>query len=115
MVLVKNAYDKTASHSRLHMVKNRAQQEICKRISLGIAAFTFTVIGIAFGMEIGRNRKKKGIIWAILLSAFFLICFTTAKSWRHHPFAPCLAYLLPHPIIILISFRAFKRVSKGVE
>lgn len=114
MVLAKSAYDKS-SLSRERTIKNRAEQEICRRISLGLAVFTFTFIGISFGMEIGRNRKKKGMIWAIALSAFFLVCFATARSWKYHAFAPCFVYLLPHPIIILFSLFAFKRVSKGIE
>lgn len=115
MVIAKNSYDKSLQERRPHMVKNRAEQEICRRISLGMAPFTFIFIGIAFGTEIGRNRKKKGILSAILLSALFLACFATAKAWRYHALAPCLVYLLPHPIIGLVSLFAFKRVSRGIE
>ena len=115
MVLVKNKDDKTRVRSRDHLSKNRGDLEICKRVSLGLAAFTFTLIGIGFGMDIGRNRSKKGIFWAIGLAAFFLICFVTAKSWRHTPYICYLVYFLPHPIIIGLSWHALKRVSKGVE
>jgi lipopolysaccharide export system permease protein len=116
MVYAKHLYDKTLPPSPVKKMQHvRAPIEICKRITLGLAAFTFTFIGIAFGMEISRTRKKRGIIWAVALSAFFLICFLTAKAWRYHALAPCLVYLLPHPIIILLSLNAFRRVSKGVE
>lgn len=114
MTLAKNAFEKGRSKSS-HLSKYRADLEICKRLSLGIAAFTFTLIGIAFGTEISRSRKKKGIFWAIGLSAFFLVCFITAKSWHYNAIIPLLVYLLPHPIIALFCLRAYKRVSEGIE
>jgi lipopolysaccharide export system permease protein len=95
--------------------KSRTQLEISKRLSIGLAAFSFTFIGIAFGMEIGRSRTKKGIFWAICLAALFMVSFIIAKSLRHYPLASMLIYFLPHPIIILLSARSLKRVSGGVE
>jgi len=92
-----------------------AKLEIARRISISLAAFTFTLIGLAFGMQISRNRSKKGILWAIGLAAFFLICFITAKSLRHTPLLSTLIYLLPHPLIMLLSLRGLKAIRKGAE
>jgi lipopolysaccharide export system permease protein len=92
-----------------------ARLEIARRISISLAAFTFTLIGLAFGMQISRNRSKKGILWAIGLAAFFLVCFITAKSLRHAPLLSTLIYLLPHPLIILLSLRELKAIREGVE
>lgn len=93
----------------------RAQAEISKRISIALAAFTFTLIGTAFGMEIGRNRKKKGILYAFILASFFLVCFISAKSIRHAPMLSILTYLLPHPLIWIFSLRSLKSLSRGIE
>lgn len=93
----------------------RAQSEIARRVSIALAAFTFTFIGISFGMEIGRNRTKKGIFWAFGLASFFLICFISAKSIRHAPMLATIAYLLPHPLIFFLSLRFLKSQSRGVE
>ncbi len=92
-----------------------ARLEIARRISISLAAFTFTLIGLTFGMQISRNRSKKGILWAIGLAALFLICFITAKSLRHTPLLSTLIYLLPHPFIILLSLRGLKAIREGVE
>lgn len=92
-----------------------AQIEISRRISISLAAFTFTMIGIAFGMQISRNRSKKGVVWAICLSALFLVCFISAKSLRQTPMAATLVYLLPHPLIILLSLKSLKSIRRGVE
>lgn len=97
-----------------HLSKS-AQVEIARRISIALAAFTFTFIGISFGMQIGRNRSKKGMIWAIALAALFLVSFIAAKSLRHSPLLSTLIYLLPHPLIILICLRFLKTVREGVE
>ncbi len=93
----------------------KGELEIIRRLTLSLAAFSFTLIGIAFGMEISRNRSKNGLFWAIGLAAFFMICFIGAKSFRHAHAIAALLYLLPHPIVLLFSIRAFKRVSRGVE
>jgi len=112
--------------SRLLLLKERAEQkqlgslhathlEIARRFSLAIAAISFTLIGTAFGMQIGRNRNKRGVVYAICLSAFFLICFLVAKSTRHSVFIPVLFYLLPHPIIVLFSYLFMRKIQEGKE
>jgi lipopolysaccharide export system permease protein len=93
----------------------RVHEEIAKRFSLAIAPLTFTLIGIAFGMGIGRNRSRKGLFWAVGLSLFFMLCFVSAKSFRHTPLLALTAYLLPHPIILACTMRPLKRISEGVE
>jgi lipopolysaccharide export system permease protein len=89
--------------------------EIAKRVTLGIAAFTFTMIGVSFGAEIGRQRRKKGTLYAVALAALFMICFVSTKSLKNSPSAAVLAYLLPHPIILFFCLVNMKKVAKGVE
>lgn len=93
----------------------KAHMELSRRLSLGLAAFTFTLIGVAFGMEIGRNHKKRGVFWAIGLAALFMICFVSAKSFRSAPMTATLFYLLPHPLLALFCIRSLKSVDRGVE
>lgn len=92
-----------------------ARVEIARRLSISLAAFTFTLIGVTFGMQISRNRSKKGTLWAMGLAAFFLVCFIAAKSLRHAPLLSTLIYLLPHPLMILFSLRGLKAIREGVE
>ncbi len=89
--------------------------EIIRRFSIGLAAFTFTFIGVAFGMQLGRTHSKKGLMLAIALALFYLLAFIGAKSMRHSLAIPAILYLMPHPIIIFLSMKAIKRVSKGIE
>jgi lipopolysaccharide export system permease protein len=92
-----------------------AHREICRRVSISLAAFTFTMIGVTFGMQIGRNRSKKGIFCAIGLAAFFLICFISARSFRSDPLISTLIYLLPHALILLVCLNWLKSIRRGIE
>lgn len=112
MILARELLGK--SKSRL-LTGGSAQIEICRRVSLGLAAFTFTFVGLCFGIAISRNRSKKGVLTAAVLCSTFMICFLVAKSMRHAPLASCAAYLLPHPLIILLSLRTLTRISEGRE
>lgn len=94
---------------------SRAWQELARRISLGLAAFTFTLVGIAFGMEISRVHKLKKIMWAVGLTAFYLIAFVGAKSMKHNWLPSTILFLAPHPIILFFCLRSFKQIAKGAE
>lgn len=96
-------------------LSSHAAQEIARRLTLGIAPFTFTLIGLGFGMEIGRRRKLKPILWAIGLAGFYLIAFISARSMKHSPLPSILCYLLPHLFIVLICIGALRKTAKGVE
>lgn len=96
-------------------VSNRSFQEIARRLSLGLAPITFTLIGLGFGMEIGRRQTSKSIIWAIALAGCYMIAFVAARSMKHSLCPSILCYLLPHPLIWLISFGAFYKIGRGLE
>lgn len=104
-----------ASERHSGVISGRACMEIGKRLSLGLAAFTFTLIGCAYGVEISRHRKKRSIIYAIALAALFMVTFISAKSLRDMPYIASLIYLAPHPIIILFCLRSLRKVAGGRE
>jgi lipopolysaccharide export system permease protein len=111
MILAKRAVEKS-----LHPFSmQKAELEIVRRVSISLAALTFTLIGIAFGMTIGRNGSKKGIAWALSLAASFMLCFIMAKSMHHSVPIASLLYLLPHPIIAFCALQWVGRAAKGVE
>lgn len=93
----------------------RIYSEIIRRISLGMSIFTFTLLGAAFGISIGRYHTNKGIFFVIGLAAFYLIAFFTAKNLEHVLIATSLLYLLPHAIIIILSIWALRRATYGIE
>lgn len=94
---------------------NRAWTEIIRRISLGLAAFTFTFMGLSFGMSIGRHNSSRGTFMAVGLAALYLVAFFTAKSIEYQFLASTLLYLVPHAIIITSALFMLFRTSKGIE
>jgi len=94
---------------------SRALQELAKRISLGLAAFTFTLVGIAFGIEISRVQKLRKLLWAIGLLAFYLIAFVAAKSMKHNWLPSIILFLAPHPIVLFFCLRNLGQITRGTE
>jgi len=112
-ILLKESMEKEPH--RLLALSDPAIMEISRRLSVTLAAFTFTLIGIAFGMEISRSHTKRGLIWAISLGSFYLICFVIAKSFKDNSILSLALFLLPHPLIALLTLRSFKRIKEGIE
>ncbi|KAF3361404.1 Uncharacterized protein PHSC3_002035 [Chlamydiales bacterium STE3] len=93
---------------------NHSYSEILRRISAALAPFTFTLMGLGFGMNIGRKASPKRIFFAILLAAFYLISFFAAKGLGSHIEIALLLYLSPHLVIALLSLICMNRISKGI-
>lgn len=94
---------------------SRIYAEIIRRISIATAVFTFTLMGLAFGISISRHQSSKGLMWIISLAAIYLGAFFTAKGIEKNLVAASLLYLLPHAIIIGASTWMIRRISQGVE
>ncbi|MBS0615954.1 MAG: LptF/LptG family permease [Verrucomicrobia bacterium] len=88
--------------------------DFARRLAIGLSPLAFTLMGAAFGMQIGRKQTKQGIITATLLCALFLCCFVGAKSMSN-PLVVATVYFLPYPVILFLSLRALKKVERGIE
>lgn len=93
---------------------NRSLTEIMRRVSIAIATFTFTLMGLAFGASISRLQSSRLFI-LIGLAAFYLVAYFVAKSIEYQLIASFILYLVPHFIILLISMMKLHQLSKGVE
>lgn len=94
---------------------NKCQSEMIRRFSVGLATFTFTLMGVTFGMEISRNRSKRGVLLALLLTTSSLIAFCIGKAMGHLVWIAAICLLVPHCMIILTSLLTLNRINKGVE
>lgn len=93
----------------------RSLADIARRLSIAFAVFSFTLLGLACGISIGRQKDRKSLFIAIGLTAFYLICFFVAKGLdRNWPLAISL-YMLPPAILILTSTILLRRVARGIE
>lgn len=94
---------------------NRGYTEIIRRISIAVAVFTFTLMGLSFGASISRHQSNRGVIYLIGLAALYLACFFVAKSIEYQLIASAILYLAPHLLIILFSWLNLSRLSRGIE
>jgi lipopolysaccharide export system permease protein len=90
-----------------------ARVEILRRISLSMAAFSFTLLGCAFGIEEGRNPSRKNLFAALFLTLTVLVSYLLGKGLKEHVFLGTLAFLIPHPFIWLCSIFRLHRIAKG--
>ena len=92
----------------------RCYSEFTRRISLSFSIITFAILGAAFGITIGRLNSRKRIIYALILTSFFLVCYLGAKAMDESPMAASVLYFLPHVVIISISIVRLSRIQKGI-
>ena len=88
--------------------------ELIRRFAISFSAFSFTFIGISYGIEISRIESKKKLFIASLLALFILASFIAAKASKSHPLMATLIYILVQPVILFISTCSIQRTSKGI-
>lgn len=107
--------ERIALGETLYPLLKKCYSEVIRRLSQSLAAFTFTLMGAAFGMEISRNQKKRGIISVLVLSASCLIAFCLGKQLAYMVWISALFFILPHIVILAASFRTLRFVNRGIE
>jgi lipopolysaccharide export system permease protein len=114
----KKALQQSVDGSEQKLIKrsiNRSYSEIARRLSLGMAAFTFTLMGASFGMSISRNKSNRGVFIVIGLSALYLCTFFVAKGIESNLLSAVLVYTIPQILLIGISLWVLSRISRGIE
>lgn len=107
-----------ASNSEMKAVQIECAQclsEIFRRLSAALAVFSFSLMGLAFGINISRNRSMKGTLYLVILTAFYLGAFFAAKNLDTRVAESAMLYLIPHGIIIIASLWALRRIARGIE
>lgn len=115
---LKKGIENGASKEEIKSLKqdlNRTIVEIIRRISVGMVVFSFTLLGLSFGMSVGRKKSAKGVLSIALLASIYLISFFIAKSFDHAIVLASLLYLVPHALMWISSLIALKNLSRGVE
>jgi len=115
---IKQAIQEQANPSTIKQLRephSKALSEIMRRFSASLAVFSFTMMGIAFGMTISRNQSNRSMIYVIVLGTLFLSCFFIAKNLSHVLVLTTVLYLGPHLIICATSLWMMNRISRGIE
>lgn len=96
-------------------VYHRTITEIIRRISVALAVFSFTLLGLAFGITISRNKSVSGFLYIVALASSYLICFFIAKSFDYALYTAALLYLVPHAVICAASLLTLRKIAHGIE
>jgi lipopolysaccharide export system permease protein len=94
---------------------NRIYSEMIRRISMGTAAFTFTLMGAAFGMSIGRRPSNRGIFIAAMFAGLYLFCYFAARGMDSNYLAAGAFHVMPQVVILLFSIYTLRSLEKGCE
>ncbi len=105
----------TGEIQNLKIKLSKEYSEIVKRISIGLSAFTFTLLGTSYAIEIGRNRKRRNFIILATLAVASLLCLFTGKIFERNFLIASLIYLVPHLTIVCASFWELSKVARGIE
>lgn len=116
--LSKNAIASGKSVSEIKQIQrngNRIYSEMMRRISIALAVFTFTLLGAASGLSIGRNQSTRRVLLVTALSALYVAAYFSGKGVDHLLVASALFYTLPHILMIMVSLWMMRKAVKGVE
>lgn len=91
-----------------------ARIEQLRRITLALAAFSFTLLGATFGYEKNRNPSKKGLFITLTLMLVWLSCYFLGKELKCHPLLASLTFLAPHLLIWFFSVFKLRQISRGL-
>lgn len=93
----------------------RILSEIARRFSASLAVFSFTLLGLSFGINISRSKSNKSIFFIVFFAALYLIAFFTAKSFDQAIISAVILYLIPHLLIWIASFYNLRKITRGIE
>lgn len=94
---------------------NRSYIEIIRRVSSGFSPVTFTFMGLAFGITISRRQSRFKLATAVALLAFYLVVHLMARDFKDRYTLSIAFYIIPHLIILSLSFWRVNRLTRGVE
>lgn len=94
---------------------DQSYSELVRRFSISLALFTFTLLGITFGIHNSRSILKGKITLLSIAAGGTLLCYFLAKSLDDKIIPSSLLYTLPQILLILFSSFKLNQLSKGRE
>lgn len=93
----------------------KAYSEFGRRASAALSLITFTLLGAAFSIQIGRQQSRWSALVLGLLTGIFLLCYFLAKSLDDKVVPSLLLYFVPQLLLIGISLIKLHRLNHGRE
>jgi len=92
----------------------RIYSELFRRLSVGLAAFVFTLTGLAFGVSVTRKASSRGTVAVALLAALYMACFFASKSSAGHLLLAALFSFFPLLLMTTLSLWMLSRAARGI-
>lgn len=93
----------------------RVLSEMIRRFSASFSVFSFTFLGIAFGIRISRVKSNWSIFFIAFFASLYLAAFFTANSFSQAIISASLLYCVPHVLICIASLFTLRKISLGIE
>jgi len=95
--------------------KRKLYSEAARRLMITLAPFTFTLLGAASGLMIGRKGSLKPQLILIGLTALFLAAFFLGKSFDTRIAVAIPCFLAPHLFLVIAALKRLNRLKMGIE
>lgn len=107
-LLIKSRSSEKKQHSKCFV-------EIKKRVFFLLLPITFTVLGLLWGLKLGRSSSSSSFALFSGLLFFVFMGYFLGKSLTYLPFLSSLSFFSVHPIAIAIGLRKMVQIEKGIE
>lgn len=91
----------------------KARVEMLRRVSLSLSVFSFTLLGSAFGIELGRKMNRKNLLAVLSLALCLIMSYLFGKELKGHPLTAIFILFLPHLLIWAAGSLKLHCISKG--
>lgn len=108
-----NAGDESYVHAHPRSLA-RIVTEIMRRSALGFSIWSFTLLGIVYGVSIQRMSSITPLVTVLMLTTLYICSVLFAKKVAHHTWLAQLSYLVPQLLMIICSMRTLRRIEKGL-
>ena len=89
--------------------------EITRRLSLSFCVFTFTLLGIAFGVHIHRTISTKKLLLLTSMALVILMSFALGKAFKNYAFLSLFLYIIPQTLVLFVTKHHLNKIEKGID
>lgn len=88
--------------------------ELVRRVALGFSIWSFTLLGIVYGLSVQRMASFTPMLTVLFLTTLYICSVLFAKKVGHHATIALLSYIVPQLLMIICSIRTLRRIEKGL-
>ena len=89
--------------------------EISRRIYLALITFSFSMLGALYSIQIGRLKKRKGLLAILGLSSFALAAHLLTRGTSSNLYLVGTYFALPQIAIFVANRSKLRSIERGIE